>query len=299
MNLRHLTPSMALLVAFESAAKHQSYTLAAQELFLTQSAVSKQIQALEKRLGVHLFTRVGRNVELTATGRQYYAEIKEALAMIRQASLQAITYEASDNTLRLATLPTFGSKWLLPKLHDFYAKHHKITLHIHSRIGALDFSDREIDAAITVGEGNWPHWIAHPIQNEHLIVIASPQQAQRHALSPEWVAQQTLLTVASNPEAWDSWFIQNQLDPSGMKKGPSFELTSHLAQAVHSGLGVGLIPHIFVKEEIARGELLSLGEPIQSDRNYYLVYPSQHANLPALVAFKEWLLSQAHLCPPN
>lgn len=292
MHLRHLTPSMALLIAFESAAKHQSYTLAAQELFLTQSAISKQIQSLEKHLGVQLFTRVGRHVELTATGRKYYNDIKEALAIIRQASLQAITYEASDKTLRLATLPTFGSKWLLPKLHDFYAKHNQITLHIHSRIGPLDFSDREIDAAITVGVGNWPNWVAHPIQNEHLIVIVSPQKAESIELKPEWVAQQPLLTVASNPEAWDDWFLQHQIDPNGMKKGPTFELTSHLAQAVHAGLGVGLVPHIFVKDEIARGELLSLGEPLQSDRNYYLVYPTQHANLPALVAFKEWLLSQ-------
>lgn len=292
MNLRHLTPSMALLVAFEAAAKHQSYTLASQELFLTQSAISKQIQSLEKHLGVKLFNRVGRHVELTATGHKYYEEIKEALAIIRHASLQAITYEASDNTLRLATLPTFGSKWLLPKLHDFYANYAKITLHIHSRIGSLDFSDREIDAAITVGDGNWPNLIAHPIQNEQLVAIISPDKARHHTRNLAWIAQHSLLTVASNPEAWESWFHHNQLDAAQIKKGPTFELTSHLAQAVHAGLGVGLVPQMFVKDEIERGELVTIGEPMPSARSYYLVYPPQHANLPALEAFKDWLLNQ-------
>lgn len=291
MNLRQLTPSMPLLVAFEAAAKHESYTLAAQELFLTQSAISKQIQHLERHLGVKLFQRVGRQVELTPAGRKYYGEIKDALASIRRASLQAITSDTRDHTLHLATLPTFGSKWLLPSLHDFYAHNAHITLHIHSRIGPVDFSDQEIDAAITVGSGNWPNLIAHPIQNEQLIAIVSPDKAQPHELSTEWVAQQSLLTIASNPKAWHNWFLYNGLDPQTMRPGPSFELTSHLTQAVHAGLGVGLVPHILVKDEIARGELLAIGTPRQSQRSYYLVYPPQHATLPALVAFKEWVLS--------
>lgn len=286
---------MALLVAFESAAKHQSYTLASQELFLTQSAVSKQIQALEKHLGVKLFNRVGRNVELTATGRKYYGEIKDALAIVRNASLQAITYETSDNTLHLATLPTFGSKWLLPRLHDFYANYSKITLHIHSRIGPVDFSDRGIDAAITVGNGTWPNLIAHPIQNEQLVPIISPDKAPSSPMSPEWVAQQTLLTIASNPEAWESWFLHHQLSLQLFRKGPTFELTSHLIQAVLAGLGIGLVPHILVKDEIARGELLAIDHPMQSQRHYYLVYPPQHADLPALIAFKDWLLNSDKL----
>ena len=148
MNYRNLTPSMSLLLAFEAAARHESYTRAAVELSLTQSAVSRQVQALEQQLGVILFRREGRTVKLTEVGRVYQREISEALGRIRSATLHAIAHQAGGGNLRLATLPTFGSKWLLPRLHEFYRRHPEVLVHINSRIEPVDFATSGIDAAI-------------------------------------------------------------------------------------------------------------------------------------------------------
>lgn len=178
MNYRHLTPSMSLLLAFEAAARHESYTRAAMELSLTQSAVSRQVQALEQQLGLTLFRREGRQVQLTDVGRLYQREMSEALGRIRSATLQAMAYQSGSGTLRLATLPTFGSKWLLPRLHDFYKNHPGMLVHIHSRIDTIDFESSGIDAAIVVGSSDLPGLISHRLHTEELLVVISPKPPQ-------------------------------------------------------------------------------------------------------------------------
>lgn len=290
MNPRHLTPSMSLLLAFEAAARHESYTRAAEDLSLSQSAISKQVQALEKQLGLTLFRRAGRSVKLTDAGRRYYLDLSAALGLIRSATLQAMSFESGTSVLRLATLPTFGSKWLLPRIHGFYASHPGITIHIHSRIGDIDFSLGDIDAAITVGTGHWPGAIAHPLHNELLVAIVSPAALSKGAAGPNWVAKQSLLTVVSHPQVWAEWFSTYQLDHRLMRMGPSFELTSHLIQAVRAGIGVGLVPQALVSEELKRGELIAIGKALISQRSYYLIYPHRNASLPSLEALKTWLL---------
>lgn len=292
MNPRRLTPSMSLLLVFESAARHESYTRAAEELSLSQSAVSRQVQALEEHLGLKLFRREGRSVRLTDVGRRYYLDLSEALGRIRSATLQAMSYQSGIGTLRLATLPTFGSKWLLPRLHEFYASHPGMTVHIHSRIGDIDFNTSEIDAAITVGTGDWPGMTAHRLYNEFLVAIVDPSAVEEgEEITPDWAMKQTLLTVASNPQAWAEWFSHYRLDHRQMRLGPTFELTSHLIQAVRAGIGIGLVPQALVIDELHRKELATIGETIASQRSYYLVYPQRNASLPSLGAFREWLLN--------
>ncbi|WP_061176447.1 LysR substrate-binding domain-containing protein [Caballeronia pedi] len=293
MNYRRLTPSMSLLLVFEAAARHESYTRAAEELSLSQSAISRQIQVLEEHVGVPLFRREGRSVKLTEVGRRYFTELSGALGRIRSATLQVMSYQAGAGTLRLATLPTFGSKWLLPHLHDFYAAHPGMTVHLHSRIGSIDFRNADIDAAITVGAGDWPDLHAHRLYNEFLIAIASPEATAGtpESCAPAWATKQTLLGVTSNQQAWAEWFSHYRLDHRQMRIGPSFELTSHLIQAVRAGMGIGLVPKVLVEDELNRNELIAIGHAITSERSYYLIYPSGNETLPALVAFREWLLS--------
>lgn len=292
MSYRRLTPSMSLLLAFEAAARHESYTRAAEDLSLSQSAVSRQVQTLEQQLGISLFRREGRTVRLTQAGRSYAAELNIALGRVRAATLQALAHRVSGGALRLAILPTFGSKWLLPRLHDFYARHPGMTVHVHTRIGEIDFDTEELDAAVTVGTGHWPTLVAHPLQNEFLVGIARPDATPgRTAPGPDWIPSQTLLSVASNRNAWTHWFSHYGLDHRLMKVGPSFELTSHLVQAVRAGIGVGLVPRTLVEEEIHRSELVEIGLPMESERSYFLVYPARNESLPALVAFRGWLES--------
>ncbi|MFK3771253.1 LysR substrate-binding domain-containing protein [Pseudomonas sp. NPDC089406] len=292
MNYRHLTPSMSLLLAFEAAARHESYTRAAVELSLTQSAVSRQVQALEQQLGLTLFRREGRQVQLTDVGRLYQRELSEALGRIRSATLQALAYQSGVGNLRLATLPTFGSKWLLPRLHAFYSAHPGMLVHIHSRIEAINFDTSEIDAAIGVASHDLPGLVCHRLHAEELVVILPPQAAAEGPWDPARISGQLLLNVANNPHAWGEWFSHHALPHRAMRLGPSFELTSHLIQAVRAGIGIGLVPRILVEEELASGELVSAGAPFASQRSYYLIYPPRNEALPSLRAFRSWLLEQ-------
>ncbi|WP_296187268.1 LysR substrate-binding domain-containing protein [Pseudomonas sp. UBA1879] len=293
MNYRHLTPSMSLLLAFEAAARHESYTRAAVELSLTQSAVSRQVQALEQQLGLTLFRREGRQVQLTDVGRLYQREMSDALGRIRSATLQAIAYQSGGGSLRLATLPTFGSKWLLPRLHDFYANHPGMLVHINSRIDPVDFDTSGIDAAIVVGHTGLPGLISHRLHAEELVVVIAPQVAKAQTQwTPEHIASQMLLNVANNPNVWGDWFSHHHLPHRMMRLGPSFELTSHLIQAVKAGIGIGLVPRILVSDEIANAELIPLDLPFPSQRSYFLTYPPRNEMLPSLQAFRGWLLGQ-------
>lgn len=282
---------MSLLLAFEAAARHESYTRAAHELSLTQSAVSRQVQTLEKLLNMRLFIREGRHVILTDVGRMYQRELSEALGKIRGATLQAMAFQSGIHSLRLATLPTFGSKWLLPRLKDFYAAHPGMTVHLHSRIEAIDFAATEIDAAISVGMGDWPGLTAHRLHTEQLVVIVGPQLIEADPrLTEQNIPDQLLLNVSSNAQAWAEWFSHHALPHRSMRMGPSFEMTSHLIQAVRAGIGIGLVPRILIEDELRNGELVSLGKPIASRRSYYLLYPPRNEMLPSLKALRDWLV---------
>ena len=283
---------MSLLLIFEAAARHESYVRAAEELSLSQSAISRQIQTLEAQLGIRLFSREGRSVRLTDVGRRYFDELSAALGMIRGATLQAMSHQSGIGALRLSILPTFGSKWLLPRLNDFYAAHPGISIHIHSRIGDIDFNASDIDAAITVGSGDWPGLVVHRLQQESLLAVAHPDALKGgQPLTPAWVQHQILLNVASNAHAWAHWFAHHQLDHRQMRIGPSFELTAHLVLAVRAGIGLGLVPRMLVEDELLRGELVAVGEPVASPRSYCLLYPPRNETLPSLAAFRKWLMA--------
>ena len=302
MNYRKLTPSMSLLLAFEAAARHESFTRAAEELSLTQSAISRQVQTLEAMLGVSLFVREGKRITPTDVGRAYMAEVASALTLIRNATLQVLAPDALGQRLRVATLPTFGAKWLLPKLHQLYQMHPDLQIDLHSRIEEVDFATEPLDAAIAVGDGRWPNVIAHRLYAEELILVGSPaafssiskrrRKADSHVRpTAAMLASLMLLTVRNFPDARREWCGHFGLPHDALRMGPSFELTSHLIQAVIAGIGVGLVPRMLVRDEINDGRLISPFEPVPSSRSYYFIYPARIQSHPALVAFREWLLN--------
>jgi DNA-binding transcriptional LysR family regulator len=317
MNYRKLTPSMSLLLAFEASARHQSFTRAAQELSLTQSAVSRQVQTLEAMLGVALFLREGKRIVPTDAGRAYMTELGTALTLIRNATLQAISSESRLRHLRVATLPTFGAKWLLPRLHRLYRAHPELQIDVHSRIEEVDFSSNALDAAIAVGDGRWANVIAHRLYAEELVLIGSPDilaakrkrrgegraAASKNASDarPTVAALEhlTLLRVSSFPDAWREWCAHFGLPHHALRPGPSFELTSHLIQAVIAGIGVGLVPRMLVEDELNDGRLCSPFAHVPSSRSYYFIYPERVRHHPALMAFREWLLSELTRARPT
>ena len=301
MNPRRLTPSMSLLLAFEASARHLNFTRAAAELSLTQSAVSRHVQTLESLLEVSLFRREGRRLELTEVGTTYRRELEGALQRIRKASLQAIAHRAGGGSLHLAVLPTFASKWLMPRLGSFYAQHPDILVHVHSKIGQFDLELAGMDAAIGVSDGPWPGTEAHRLIDETVLPVISPAMAKTISRNkPATLAKHLLLQVSNRPDVWQRWFMAHELPTSSMRMGPQFELTSHLIQAVASGIGVGLVPSFLVEDELRSGALsLAIDLPLETGMTYYLFLEPHRAALPALATFKEWLLQVRESSDPR
>jgi LysR family glycine cleavage system transcriptional activator len=283
---------MSLLVAFEAAARHLSFTRAADELSLTQSAISRQVAALEALLEVTLFRREGRQITLTEVGAKYQRELSGALQRIRSASLQAMAFREGRGSLHLAALPTFASKWLMPRLKDFYRQHPDILVHVHSRIGHFDLELAGMDAVIGVGDGYWRGLTSHLLMDEELLPVISPALADSKLIvTPADLARHLLLVVTGRPLVWRQWFHKHDLPDAAMRLGPQFELTSHLVQAVAAGLGVGLVPSCLVEDELRDGSLkLAIASPLQTGLGYYLFVPPLKADLPHISTFRSWLM---------
>jgi len=291
MHPRRLTPSMSLLVAFEASARHLSFTRAADELSLTQSAVSRQVAALESLLEVTLFRREGRQIALTEAGAMYQRELAGALQRVRSASLQAMAYRTGRGSLHLASLPTFASKWLMPRLTDFYRRHPDIQVHIHSRIGHFDLELAGMDAVIGVSDGHWVGLRSHLLMEEVLVPVISPAIAEAQQIAtPADLARHRLLVVTGRPLVWRQWFHAHDLPDAAMRLGPQFELTSHLVQAVASGLGVGLVPSCLIEDELRDGTLkVAVASPLRTGLGYYFFVPPLKADAPHIAAFTSWL----------
>lgn len=295
MNPRRLTPSMSLLLSFEASARHLSFTRAATELALTQSAVSRQVQALEDLLEVPLFRREKRRIQLTEAGRLYQKEIAVALHRIQNASLQAISHRAGGGAFHLAALPTFTAKWLMPRLSRFYARHPGILVHLHSRVTRFDLDLAGVDAVIAVGDGDWPGLVAHRLMDEAVIPVMSPALAASHpCYEAADLAQHMLLQVAARPGVWRRWFEFHGLPVRKMRMGAQFELTTHLIQAVASGIGIGLLPTFLVEDELRRGILAPvLNEPFNTGAGYFFLASPDKLATPAVAAFCAWLLEES------
>lgn len=194
--------------------------------------------------------------------------------------------------MHLASLPPFASKWLMPRLNGFYAKYPGILVHVHSRVKPFDLKLAGMDAVIAVNDGVWPGLVAHHLRDEKLVPVICPALRKAHPLqTPRDLSQHVLLMVEARPYAWNNWLIAQGLPLDSMKLGPQFELTSHLIQAVASGISVGLLPSFLVEDELRSGVLeLAFDLPLVSGAAYYLFVPPDKLALSHIVAFKEWLL---------
>ncbi|WP_315925513.1 LysR family transcriptional regulator [Mesorhizobium sp. SP-1A] len=290
---RRLLPSTGALAAFEAVARLGSFTAAAQELDLTQGAISRQVKQLEAQLGRLLFRRDSRNVELTAEGEAYAETVRAALAQLRDAAVQLMSNRHAG-TLNLAIPPTFGTRWLIPQVPDFVEKHPDITINFATRIGRFDFARERLDAAIHVGQPDWPGADCTLLMNEEVAPVAAPDFiANRTIATPADLSRQPLLHMASRPGAWAEWFGNQGLStPAG--PGMQFEQFSTVAQACLAGLGVALLPLFLIAGELQRSQLvLAPGGPMRSRSAYYLVVPYEKRLHPPVVSFREWLLAKA------
>ena len=204
---RAFLPSTADLLAFEAAARHQSVSRAAEELHLTQSAVSRQIRQLEEQIGTALFHRVRQRVVLTDAGRVYAADVQNLLQQLSACTQKAMAFSSTDGLLNLAVLPTLGTRWLIPRLGGFMALHPEAMVNFSARTEPFDFAGTPFDAAIHFGTPHWAGAVCEFLMHEQTVPVCSPTYRDRHHIqSPHDLARVVLLQQSTRPTQWAAWF---------------------------------------------------------------------------------------------
>jgi len=291
---RRSLPSIASLRALEALDRLGSATAAATELSLTQSAVSRQLKTLEDFLGHPILTREGRGVRLTQEAADYATRVRGALEQIAQATMR-LSVNAAGGTLSLAILPTFGMRWLVPRLPDFAHRHPEVTINLSTRLEKFNFASEPFDAALHFGQPDWPGTDALRLRREAMVAVAAPDflARQRAIRDPRDLLRLPLLHIGTRPDAWADWFAAHGI--TGMPIGGTIhdQFSTIMQMALH-GMGVALLPDYLVEQETATGRLVPLcGGPVTMRGGYFLVWPVRRAHAPALAAFRDWLAGQA------
>lgn len=293
--VRRKLPSIAALTAFNAAARHLSITRAADELALTESAVSRQISQLEDQLGVRLFHRIKKRITLTRAGAAYRTRVVQMIERIERDTQEVMGYEADGSMLEVASLPTVGAEWLIPRLPDFYSRRAGVTVHVSARNKRFFFSESALDGALYFGQPDWPGARADYLFDEVLFPMGSPALLGRQTrLAPEVIARHRLLHLVTRPEAWRSWCLAAEISNVNVMRGPRFDIQATLISAACSGLGVALLPRFLVANQIRSGQLKVLSNlSMLSEGSYYFAYPEEKTGDALLTTFRAWLQTQA------
>jgi LysR family glycine cleavage system transcriptional activator len=295
MTARILLPPTGDLAAFEAAARHLSFTRAAEELSLTQSAVSRAVRQLEDRIGVKLFERVRQRVALTPAGALYLVDVRALLEGLGAATHRIMAFAGQATVLNVAVLPTFATRWLMPRLPRFSAAHPELTLNFFTRVDSFDFVQEGFDAAIHYGDPDWPGATCRKLMDEVMAPVASPAYRQSLGLrEPRDLLRATLMHQATRAGAWADWFALAGVAPPAVLEGPRFEQFSMVAGAAVAGLGAAILPRGLVEDELAAGKLEILFPPLlTTGKAYWAVAPDAKADKPPVSLFLDWVEKEA------
>ncbi|MEP5152488.1 LysR substrate-binding domain-containing protein [Planktotalea sp.] len=290
---RRYLPSLASLRALEAIDRLGTATAAADELALTQSAVSRQLQVLEDQLGIELFIREKRRVRLNKAGERYVKDIRAALEQITRASMHLHLHPGAGG-LSLAILPSFGMRWLVPRLAHFATLHPDVTVNLSTRLTPVAFQSEPFDAAIQYGAGDWDGCHSLLLREETLIPVCSPNfQNGRAMTGAADLSALPLLHIQTRPDAWRSW-LEAHGAPPPKTAGTRFDQFSTITQAAIHGLGVALLPDFIAEQELAAGRLVTAYDgPTRSMGAYYLVWPKDSGTNAALQVFRDWIATQS------
>ncbi|MCW0233880.1 MAG: transcriptional regulator GcvA [Ferrovibrio sp.] len=291
-------PSLNALRAFAVAGRHLSFTRAAEELHVTQGAVSRLVKQLEADLGVSLFRRGARGLELTEAGAAYLPPLTEAFERLQAATRLVMRGARPANRLAITMLPTFAMRWFMPRLADFHRLNPDISVDVTSADRPVDFAAEPVDVGIQYGppsdSGDWPAELAAEfLFPETVALVASPALLMAKPLRRvEDVKRHTLLTHSTRPDGWAEWFAAAGLK-GHVARGPAFEHFFMSIEAAVNGIGLALVPDFFVAQELRDGRLV---EPLPDHRlqrrgGYYLLYLKDRERDPAIRAFRNWLFS--------
>jgi LysR family transcriptional regulator, glycine cleavage system transcriptional activator len=289
-------PSLNGLRAFEAAARHLSFTQAAAELNVTQTAISHQIRRLEEELGIRLFVRQNRALALTPKARDYLPGVRAAFNDLRLATDRLLRKD-DDHVLTVSTLASLAAKWLLPRLTAFQEAHPGIDVRITTSTGLVDFKGGDVDAAIRYGRGHWPGLRAEWLMADEVFPVCSPAllSGKRPLRRPEDLRDHVLLHNTNNSDDWRLWLTASGL-PSDISKQPgiTFDLILMTVQAAIDGIGIAMGRTSYVQDDIAKGRLVVPFEiALPADAGFYLVSPEATADPPKLRAFRNWLTAAA------
>jgi len=288
-------PSLNGLRAFEAAARHLSFTLAASELHVTQTAISHQIRRLEEELGIRLFIRQNRALALTAEARDYLPGVRAAFNDLRLATDRLLRKD-DDKVLTVSTLASLAAKWLLPRLTDFQEQHPGIDVRITTSTSLVDFQRDNVDAAIRYGRGQWPGLRADWLMADELFPVCSPSllRGDKPLRQPEDLKGYPLLhTSNANSDDWRLWLTAAGL-PADIARQPgiTFDMIFMTIQAAIDGIGVAMGRTSYVQDDIAKGRLVvPFKIALPADAGFYLVAPEGRREAPKLAAFRDWMIA--------
>ncbi|MGH6904283.1 MAG: transcriptional regulator GcvA [Geminicoccaceae bacterium] len=287
-------PPLSALRAFEAAARHLSFTRAAGELHVTQTAISHQIRGLEEHLGVRLFRRLPRGLLLTEEGQAYLPAVRDAFDQIDAATAELIAARAGG-PLTASMLPSFAARWLVPRLGRFRSAHPEIDLRISASVHLVDFAREDVDIAIRMGRGHYPGLRVDRLFGEALIPVCSPAllDGSRPLRRPEDLRHHVLLHD-DDYTGWRLWLELAGVAGVDPRRGLTFSDSGMVVQAATEGQGVALARVALAAWDLAAGRLIRPFEvSIARDLAYYLVCPEASAERPRIAAVRAWLLAEA------
>jgi LysR family transcriptional regulator, glycine cleavage system transcriptional activator len=291
--MRRRLPVLNTLRAFEAAARHGSFTRAAEELCLTQGAISHQVKALEDELGVKLFNREHQRLVITQAGRAYLVEVGDALDRIAIATERLVERQRSG-ALTISTSPDFAAKWLVHRLGKFAQSHPEIDLRLSAAMHRVDFAREDVDVAVRHGKGDWEGLHVERLCAEQLFPVCSPRLVEAGNLTrPADILKFPLLHLDTR-EDWAVWLDSAGVAGADVSRGSIMNHASMLIDAAIDGQGIALARTVLAAWDLVHGRLVRpFAQALPLSRSYWIVCPKATASLPKIRTFNNWLLAEA------
>lgn len=292
--MRRFIPPINCLIAFEAVAKHLSFSRAADELALTQSAVSRQIKLLEDQLNVQLFERLHHNLVLTDAGNKLLPQLIDSLELMSEATSALINFQEGRSVIRIGCTPTLASKILVPQLVLFQQKFPDITFELVTRSVPFNLLESDLDIAINMGNVAWPGTAADRLLTTSAAVVCSPAYRDRIDLTTlADVSRADLLHSTGLRGAWADWLHSAGVSHPSPTAGWHLEQFEYLAEAAAAGGGVAILPRLFIAKQLQRGELIELfaGKVVMNFTYLLIIQPSRRSSQ-AISIFRDWILKQ-------
>ncbi|MBU8873100.1 transcriptional regulator GcvA [Reyranella sp. MMS21-HV4-11] len=291
--MKRSLPPLNGLRAFEAAARHMSFTDAAEELSVTQAAISHQVRGLEQRLGLKLFVRRNRSLLLSEAGQAYLPAVRSAFDQLNEATEKLLQKDKGGH-LTVTTTASFAMKWLVPRLGGFQRANNEIDVRISTGTGLVDFSREDVDIGIRYGRGQWPNLMAERLVAEDVMPVCAPSllKGPNGLKKPADLKRFTLLHIGNFPDDWQVWLTAAGVKGVDASRGVSFDFALAAYQAAMDGLGVALGRNPLVEPDLKAGRLVVPFEfKRSSDFAYYLVYPPEAIRRRKIKAFRDWVVS--------